>query len=488
MSNKIQFNIEFGKSQPAAAKRTDDGMRRILVLGDFSGQSAVDLKDRHPVAVEVDTFDNVLSRIAPKVELPLPGINRKKATIDFRSLEDFHPDRLFDTAPFEALRELRRRLLDPTLFRQAADELGLVAGSGARQEEDASTPLRNAENDIVALGLLPTSSERERGDAGNEFREWINRLVAPYLVQAADPRQSEYVALIDEVIAEQMRRLLHDRSFQAIESAWRGLAWLIRSIADSSLQVHLLDVSKSALAADLEAADRDLQESAIYRLLVEEGVSDFGARPWSLLVGNYMFGLGPVDLKLLAALGAIAAQAGGPLLAGASLEVIGCQSVADLPDPAAWVHDAENRHRWQTLRSTPVAASLALAMPRVLLRTPYGKQTDPIESFAFEEIVGRDDHEAFLWGNPAVACAVLAGQYLGGGGALPVEQYIELEDLPTYIYREDGESHMLPCAEGFLTERGIKVLLSLGVIPLVSHKTRNVVTVPCFQSLAPHAE
>src|SRR5579875_775279 len=111
MSSKIEFDIQFGKSQPVAAKGTDDdGMRRILVLGDFSGQSAVDLKDRRPIAVEVDTIDNALSRIAPQVDLPLPGMNRKTATIGFRGLEDFHPDRLFDTAPFEALRELRRRL------------------------------------------------------------------------------------------------------------------------------------------------------------------------------------------------------------------------------------------------------------------------------------------------------------------------------------------------------------------------------------------
>jgi two-component system phosphate regulon response regulator PhoB len=37
-------------------------------------------------------------------------------------------------------------------------------------------------------------------------------------------------------------------------------------------------------------------------------------------------------------------------------------------------------------------------------------KADPIDSFAFEEQGAPPDHEAYLWGNPALACARLLGE------------------------------------------------------------------------------
>jgi type VI secretion system protein ImpC len=496
MSGQIDLSFQFGKpqSQPAASERHVNACR-ILVMGSFSGRDEFAPPESRPLAgrrlhpVDVDNFEDLLSCLAPRIACAVAGPDRDMASIEFHRLDDFHPDRLYQILPaFQALRDLRARLLDPKTFREAADELRSSALATPSRKADTPSVPGADEHDVVALGLLPGASREDqsatRGGVSDDFHQWINQLVAPHLVPAADPMQSAYLASIDNAIADLMRRLLHDRSFQAIESNWRGLARLVRNLSsDEELKVFLLDVSKSELHAEIERAGDDLRATAIFRLLVDDPMGEFGDEPWSMLVGNYTFGSQPADLKLLAVMGAIASHAGGPFVAAASPEIVGCRRITDLSDPSTWTLDAASRHRWQALRTSPFAAWLALAMPRILLRTPYGKQSDPIEEFAFEEI-SEHRHDAFLWGNPALACALLAGQsFLRDGRLSFLGQPGELDDLPTYVYKEDGQSELMPCAEVVLTSRAAEAIMNSGIIPLLSHKSQSTVIVPRFQSL-----
>jgi len=127
------------------------------------------------------------------------------------------------------------------------------------------------------------------------------------------------VAAVDEAVTAQMRQILHDPAFQGLEAAWRGLRWLLARMQDGeTAQVRLLDISKAELALDLATAGDNLQASGVYKLLVESGVQTAGGEPWSLLLGNYTFDASEADVRLLTALGAVAALAGGPFLAAAS--------------------------------------------------------------------------------------------------------------------------------------------------------------------------
>ncbi|HWB08859.1 MAG TPA: type VI secretion system contractile sheath large subunit [Pirellulales bacterium] len=495
MSGHIDLSFSFGKPQPQAADRgRPNGGTRILVLGDFSGDArerSRPLAERRPLRIDVDNFDEVLSRLAPCVACPAAGPSREAAIVEFRSLDEFHPDHLYRTLPvFAALRDLRRRLLDPKTFHEAAEALHAITPVTAPQDADEPPAPSGSANDVVALGLLPGASDRAAsarpGQAADDFHEWINQIVAPHLVPAADPSQNAYLNSIDEAIASLMRRVLHDRPFQTIEAAWRGLVWLVRSLTgDDAPHVFLLDVTKSELAADIERAGDDVRTSAVFRLLVDDPASEFGEEPWPLLVGDYTFGPRPDDMKLLAVMGAIASHAGGPFVAAACPEMIGCQKISDLPEPSSWAVGAENLKRWQALRGSPVAAWLGLAMPRILLRAPYGNASDPIEEFAFEEVTDPRQSEDFLWGNPALACAIVAGRCFAqeGRSAVFAGPGGELEDLPVYIYKEAGHSEMMSCAEGRLTDRGARAIFDAGVMPLVCHKNQNIVALPHLRLL-----
>src|SRR5690606_28830696 len=61
------------------------------------------------------------SNVVFECEMPAGQL---RASIRFRSLDDFHPDHLFgEIGTFETLRRLRRQLLNPQTFAAAAAEV-----------------------------------------------------------------------------------------------------------------------------------------------------------------------------------------------------------------------------------------------------------------------------------------------------------------------------------------------------------------------------
>ena len=121
------------------------------------------------------------------------------------------------------------------------------------------------------------------------------------------------------------------------------------------------------------------------------------------------------------------------------------------------------------------------------MRLPYGKSTEPVEEFDFEELSGGTDHEEYLWGNPAVVCAcLLAAAFREAGWYLTDVLPQELAGLPMHVYKSGGQTHVTPCAETFITERTALTLMDKGLIPLISVKGRDAVHVTQLQSVAKH--
>ncbi|HAS50392.1 MAG TPA: hypothetical protein DCS21_01020 [Gammaproteobacteria bacterium] len=205
-----------------------------------------------------------------------------------------------------------------------------------------------------------------------------------------------------------------------------------------------------------------------------------------MLIGDYRFNTEPENVALLAALGTLAAHAGGPFLTEAAPELLGAASTAALVDPGTWTPlPTERAENWQALRQCAIAPWLGLALPRVLLRLPYGRKTDPVEHIEFEEMPLGRDPDAYLWGNPAFVCArLIAATFAEKGWALSPGNVLELDDLPAYVYEDAGERVMQPATEALLSERAMQAVLSQGVMPLLGHRQRNAIRLARFQSLA----
>jgi type VI secretion system protein ImpC len=128
---------------------------------------------------------------------------------------------------------------------------------------------------------------------------------------------------------------------------------------------------------------------------------------------------------------------------------------------------------------------MGLATPDILLRLPYGKQTEPLESFDFEEMAPIPDHSAYLWGNPVFVAAQLLGESFAGNGweMVPgVRQ--ELGGMPIHAFRVEGDAHITPAVKRVYTQEQLESLLDGGFIPLLTFKGRDVVRIARFQSIA----
>lgn len=480
---RLSFDLNFGPAGQGAKPLNPDAPMRLLLLADLGGDRSVPLAARKPLAVDIDNFDAVLARIAPRTSVSIDG---QALPLRFARLEDFHPDALYAQLPaFATLRQLRDEARDATQFRRVAAALGITPAAPATVP--AAPAVADAASDIERLlGKAPTATPAAAPAAGNVLDRWLRDLVAPHTLPDTAGEQAAVVAAIDATLTTLMRRVLHDSAFQALEAAWLGADRLVRGLElGEELKLHVLDLSRDELLADLAAHRADLSGSALHAHFRPAAGAD-GQR-WSLFALDQAFGPGADDVQALAALGALAARAGAPLLAAASPALAGAASMAALAEPRRWTPDVDDTLAyWQALRTSPMAPWIGLVLPRVLMRLPYGSATDRISAFNFEEMDTAREHGHYLWGGGAPALALLAGQaFQQQGWDLQLAGHRDLEDLPSHVYTAaDGERQQQPAAELLMSEEAGQALLDRGLMPLLSWRQRNAATLLRWQSIA----
>jgi len=491
--------VSFGSLATGGGVRPGDGPFHVLLLADFSGRGgrgepARPLGEQNPVFLDVDDYEQKLARFGAEVRIPLGGDDAAAIVIRPDQIDDLHPDALFDKLEvFAALRGLRKRLSDRSTFDSAAAEVRSWASEGAEPAaEPGESAAESAESsdDTMArlLGDRPAHADAAAAaPAKAGIDALIRRIVAPHIVPDTDREQAALTERIDEAVAAQMRSLLHDPGFQALEADWRSVHFLVSSLElDEDLRLAVLDVTKVDLAADLTAAE-DLRQTGLFKLLVSQTLGTQGGEPWGVVAGAYAFDKTTADADLLGRIAKIAKAAGAPFVASASNRLAGCESIAATPDPVDWTLRADDdaEAAWADVRKLPEAAWLALGLPRIMLRLPYGESTEPTDRFEFEEFDGTAGHEAYLWGQPGVVIAqVLAAGFTRDGWSLDPSLYHDVGDVPMHVYSTGGERCVTPPAEVYLTDRAGQRLQRMGLTALLSVQGRDLVRLRGIASLS----
>jgi type VI secretion system protein ImpC len=286
------------------------------------------------------------------------------------------------------------------------------------------------------------------------------------------------IAEIDERLSAQINSIMHHKDFQKLESAWRGLKYLIDNVNfRENVRVEVLNVSKNDLLDDFEDSP-EIPKSGLYRTVYSAEYGTFGGKPFGLMIANYDFGPGPQDTQLLQNVAAVAAMSHCPFIGNASPEFFGEESFEPLPKlkDLQSLFEGPQYARWHAFRESEDARYVGLCMPRFLLRLPYGEKTIPVKSFNFnEEVIG--NHDAYLWGHASTAfatrvadsfakyrwCPNIIGPQAGGA----------VEDLPLHQYPAMGEIQTKIPTEIQLTERREYELSEQGFIGLVFRKDSN---------------
>jgi type VI secretion system protein ImpC len=305
------------------------------------------------------------------------------------------------------------------------------------------------------------------------------------------------IAEIDRKMSEQINVIMHNPEFQKLESAWRGLHYLVsNSETDDQLKIRVLNVSKKDLHKTLKRyKGAAWDQSPIFKKLYEEEYGTLGGEPFGCLVGDYYFDQGPMDVELLGEMAKIASAAHAPFLAAASPTVFQMESWQELSNPRdlTKIFSVPEYAGWRSLRESDDARYLGLTMPRFLARRPYGAKTNPVEDFNFEEDAAGPDAKNYVWANSAYAMAVNINRSFKTYGWCSRIRGIEsggaVEGLPTHTFPTDDGGVDIKCpTEIAISDRREAELAKNGFMPLIYKKNSDFAAFIGAQSLQKPAQ
>lgn len=335
---------------------------------------------------------------------------------------------------------------------------------------------------IINQGRLAGQEDDTR--ATGIVQEFVERVAAEAETspKGVGTRINEAIAQLDAEISRQLDEVLHHEDFQALESTWRGAAYLVYNTETSTrLKLRVLPATADELRKDLEKAV-EFDQSNLFKMLYEDEYGTFGGTPYSMIVLDHEFGTSNPEMSLLEQLSQVAAAAHAPLVAAAGPEMFGMGSFTELGNPRdlAKIFESTEYVKWRSFRDSEDSRYVALTMPRVLLRLPYGPNDKPVEELNYvEDLSGEDQagpqHDKYLWGNAAWALAERVTNAFALYGWTAAIRGVEggglVEGLPAHTFRTTEGDVALKCpTEIAITDRREKELSDLGFISLVHCK------------------
>jgi len=305
------------------------------------------------------------------------------------------------------------------------------------------------------------------------------------------------IAEIDRKLTEQINTILHNAEFQKLESAWRGLHYLVSNTeTDESLKIRVMNISKDDAARTIKKfKGAAWDQSPLFKKMYEEEFGSPGGSPYGCLVADYYFDHSPKDVEILAGMAQIASACHAPFLAASSPTVLNMDSWQELSNPRdlTKIFGTAEYAAWRSLRESDDSRYLGLAMPRFLARQPYGAKSNPVEEFSFEEDTAGADHNKFVWANAAYAMGLNVNRAFKTYGWCSQIRGVEsggmVEGLPVHTFpTDDGGVDMKCPTEIAITDRREAELAKNGFMPLSHWKNTDYAVFVGAQSLHKPAE
>lgn len=348
---------------------------------------------------------------------------------------------------------------------------------------EAQTEAQGGVAQTVGLTLLDEIVEASKlrpNDEGYDatrsgLQEFLKQLAAsPADMKISSGLVDQMIADIDAKLSAQVNAILHDETFQKVESAWRGLRFLVdRTDFRQNIKVEFINVSKEDLLTDFEDTP-DVTKTGLYKQVYTAEYGQFGGQPVGAMIANYDFGPGPQDVQLLHYVSSVAAMSHAPFIAAAGKSFFGLEKweeLSNLKDLKS-IFEMPQYTKWRGFRENEDSRYVGLTLPRFLLRVPYGPDTVPAKTFSFTEQV--NETEDFCWGNTAFAfasrmtdsfasyrwCANIIGPQ--GGGSV--------DNLPVYTYESMGQVQTKIPTQVLISERREFELSEQGFMALTMRK------------------
>lgn len=224
------------------------------------------------------------------------------------------------------------------------------------------------------------------------------------------------IASLDQAIGAQLDAVLHHSRLRRLEGTWRGLAWLVRGVpAGARVKLRLLNAAWPELCRDLERAV-EFDQSNLFRKVYEDEFGTPGGEPFGLLVVDHEVrhrpgpGSPTDDVTALGALAGVAAAAFAPVVLGASPALLQVDAFADLAAVAdlGSPFRGPDHARWRSLAGQEDIRFVAIALPRLLARAPWGDDPGRADGFRYAEYA--PDADCRVWMGAGFAFAAAAAR------------------------------------------------------------------------------
>ena len=352
----------------------------------------------------------------------------------------------------------------------------------AETEKAAEAGAEVLEQEGSLLDQIMNETRLKPSDEGYSIAK---RGVEAFVAEMLAPKRAEervdkgmvdlMIAEIDKKLSAQVDEILHDSKFQQLESAWRGLKYVVdQTNFRENIKLEVLSVSKEDLLDDFEDSP-EIVKSGLYKHAYTAEYGQFGGEPVGAIIANYDFGPGPQDIKLLQNVASVSAMSHAPFIAAAGAQFFGLDNYEGLPNlkDIKSIFEGPQYAKWRSFRESEDSRYVGLTAPRFLLRLPYGEDSNPVKAFNYEENV-KDNHDRYLWGNTAFAfasrltdsfakfrwCPNIIGPQSGGA----------VEDLPLHQFESLGEIETKIPTEVLVSDRREFELADEGFIALTMRK------------------
>ncbi len=453
---------------------------RLLAVGEFA--SSREISRAAPMRVDKDSFNEVLRALCPAVSFHITdrtSASGNPIAVEFavQDLKSFHPMSLCQTEAFGGLMRDRQAVIDLRDGRIGLEEFRKLARAGSpffqelllkpapervresppavavRPKQPPDTRREDTLDAILGMVETPAGSTTEPSTTEGALRvqaflaDMFKSTRAPTAVNRTEA--DRVVREIDAILSNRLNDVLSAPEFRGLESAWRGLKFLIDRIDfREPVSLQIVAAEKSRIPG-----------------LLEEMVSAGGSfeSGFDAILADFEFKNTPEDLAILRRAGELAMELRTPVVTNVGTAFFGKADMAEvvrIPLLRTYL-ESEVFVKWDSFRATDAARWIAVGLNRFLLRNSYARGTARTP-FPFEEAGDG------LWGGVAWAVGSLlvrsfastgwCGHITGvrGGGMiedLPLRQVPvgpgEVRQIPLEaVFRKGGEDDFFEA--GFL--------------------------------------
>ena len=406
---------------------------KLLVLGDYTrDERSQYLDEQTPILLNAESSSLEVLFKQLKPELKLKVANKLEdddsdllIELTFNSLDDFTPSRIIEQhAGLKKIVEF-------------TDTLG-------RSTDSITIDLSDADKSLIESVLQVESVSLAELQQSTESLGWL-------------------ISSIENRLCEQLDEILHHPHFNALESVWRALDFLIeRTDFSENCEIAVLNVSKQALADDFEDMP-EITQSRYYQLVYTDEFGQFGGRPYGAIIAAYELNPKASDMKLIQKIAGVSAVAHAPFIAGAAAEFFDIDSYSKfsrLRDLSS-IFNQPAYIKWNSFQQSDDSRYVGLTLPSFLLRESYQIE---IGSLLYNEKI-RDKETELVWGNSSFAFATRL-----------LDSFAQYRWCLNCTGQAAGQVQGLNMKEGristqfILTDRRESEVVKQGFIPLSVHK------------------